>query len=1169
VSDPATVAVLDFEATGPEPANDYAFGMADLFNLELQRHGVATLERREIRYVISEQQLMASGLVEPTDVIRRALPWVTYLVKGQVSRSENGQFTMAVSLVEARTAHEICSVTAAGEYPKEMAAAVSRLAEQVVSKLAVRGTAPKHAGPEGFATMPETALLYYKGIEHCLAGRPEYGVQYFRAAVQGDSSFVLARVWTMRAYGMLGLPAHEAVAREELLRSPHGAAILAKIRRAAGDKGDRFVVAVAASNCFTPQCQSLLDLFKEGIRAGGRIEVFSPDWINPLAAEADLRLTELFEHRDELTEAQWAWTDAVALFAVGNEPAPAKGTVKIAVLEPLSGQAKLSLSIPAEPLSVLSAVKQVCDSLLSSSQRQRATLSTKHTVEQPSEVTSEALMRMDQIAEWLCLSAGQQPDRDALISLAQHYGHEDWRYAVATWDRLQTAIQTNEADAATWLSTALWGKRWARYCAWPPVAQFTWEEDFAPLLERYPDTLAATMIRYAIAHDLLDAGRHEEAAKILLPLARRPPDGFPHELLPSLYYFAALEALQTGKKAEADEILTKAESIAVKADPYFPAYGYLGLVHKPTGIGWNYFGTIQRRSGDYWIDLHGDIKELRSRLSGQAPTEFPNPAELLSEAYRAEDGARAVQLRIQFLEAVILEKNRDPAAYQRITADQRLLDARVALEWVLKRAQTDEERQRIVRLAEQLADGLSLARQVILQQVVGNRSKAAALIEQEIAQARTPTEAVLLRGELLKNNGGPAAQARYLHSEFVKALSTTGGQSLDILSIGCTAGTALREAHLYADACELYRKLYDLPKLGSELKYSIAYDWADGEVARGDSLQAAELLREIVKQAQGQRWFIHDRPDGGHDQLYDRALERLKQIRLEKDEPLPQLGTTPLASEIDPQAEEAFETMLQSFSGRLKLDHGDPAIQEFIRKYGDKATPVALAGLQHGKYPWEDTISVIVLNQTATSQYAKEIVAAFVDHAELASLAFRLDYKDAATVLRRKVLPVAETNFIHPDLIEAIVKNHVRELYDIVLAYVVRGGTNWHTIIPLLDRELAGQFTEDQEQEFRVAIANYIVRHLEIQNHDELEYISQIGLKHGVPEGITGLLHSDRLSPSQMTAIFRRYMDLPSDEFAAMQLVGTNVGNWRWDAAAGKFVIGARGNAAVNDAAKD
>ena len=135
-------------------------------------------------------------------------------------------------------------------------------------------------------------------------------------------------------------------------------------------------------------------------------------------------------------------------------------------------------------------------------------------------------------------------------------------------------------------------------------------------------------------------------------------------------------------------------------------------------------------------------------------------------------------------------------------------------------------------------------------------------------------------------------------------------------------------------------------------------------------------------------------------------------------------------------------------------------------------------------------------------------------------------------------------------------------MYDIVLAYVVRGGTNCHTIIPLLDQELAGEFSEDEEREFRVAIANYILHQLEVRRQDELMKISMIALKHGVSEGIDGLLHCGGMSPTQMAEIFRRYMDLPSDGTAAVQFVRTNVGRWQWDAAAGKFVVGTKEKAA-------
>ena len=79
------VAVADFESTGTtDETKDCAFGLADVLAVELQQRGVVLFERQQIRVVLGERRITASGLMRWQKNHSAEIPDLAYLVAGNL-----------------------------------------------------------------------------------------------------------------------------------------------------------------------------------------------------------------------------------------------------------------------------------------------------------------------------------------------------------------------------------------------------------------------------------------------------------------------------------------------------------------------------------------------------------------------------------------------------------------------------------------------------------------------------------------------------------------------------------------------------------------------------------------------------------------------------------------------------------------------------------------------------------------------------------------------------------------------------------------------------------------------------------------------------------------------------------------------------------------------------
>jgi hypothetical protein len=87
------VAVADFEMTAPRAGGgDWAYGLADVLAIELQQRGVMLFERQQIRVVLGERRITASGLMKLRGNASLEIPDLQFLVTGSISQIANGQF---------------------------------------------------------------------------------------------------------------------------------------------------------------------------------------------------------------------------------------------------------------------------------------------------------------------------------------------------------------------------------------------------------------------------------------------------------------------------------------------------------------------------------------------------------------------------------------------------------------------------------------------------------------------------------------------------------------------------------------------------------------------------------------------------------------------------------------------------------------------------------------------------------------------------------------------------------------------------------------------------------------------------------------------------------------------------------------------------------------------
>ena len=565
---PPRIAVLDFTMAEGKAGEDWAIGAAELVEVELMQRGVEVLERRQIRLILGERQLLHGGLIARDTLAAEGLPYANSHVTGTITKTGDKSFRLTARLESVQHGVEQRSFTAEGRFPDDWAKILSTAAERLTVDLPVGGASQVMPGA---GKVPEAVPSFYQGLACFASGRIEEAWICFHRAYMADDTFLLARAWEMRALDTCGLPEYAAVLRDNLIERQGGALVAAMAAgsrlKAIGqpvwtmqaDSGVPPVLALALQDCLHKQ---------------GSVQFFRPERLTALAREADLQVSG--EMAAQGMPGPAAWMSAEALLKLRCS-ATMTGRVDVLVQDIASGQLLAAQEVVLAELGDGNHVTALANDLLAS---------LKRTAPAPSEPSVRSPSSMPDVqppANNLARALWQYRRTPDDLAAAWDWAHAlrdcgDWnwitgRNCLIAINHLQQLLDTEagrqQPDAALWLNATLF----ARYttealakCVYgqrvEPTAPLA--EVYGPLLARYPVSPAASVARYAIAQDLILQAKHAEAVALLEQVRKAMTEGasanpepgvpsFPRKFLPHTLYFLASEQAATGNLTAAIE----------------------------------------------------------------------------------------------------------------------------------------------------------------------------------------------------------------------------------------------------------------------------------------------------------------------------------------------------------------------------------------------------------------------------------------------------------------------------------------------------------------------------------------------------------------------------------------------------------------------------------------
>ncbi len=749
---PPTLAVLDFRMEGDSQTPDnWAVGLADFMELGLQEAGAPILSRMSIPLVLQERRLHAGGLVREEDRIQDRLPWVRYLVGGSVALKEGAACTLHVSLVDAQSAVVVQSWDVTFETRSELIERVQALAPQVLEAAFKTGVVarPERRAFPGFTKIPESAYLFYRGLDHLLRERPGYAAEYFRLAANSDPQFLLALLWETRAYEALGLRDHAELVRKELMAQQAAQGVEVLTSRTDERERDKVVSALFVNRA-TDFDTALADRLRGCLRETDRVSLFAPEWINDLAAENDLKLSGEFSLSHGLDDRIWLQSDYIVVFQA--ERTPEGVSIRMNVVDVMTGASCGECRVPAAKLD------DVCSSFRSA-MRHEAKAGSQPAAHAAATNAPPALrftghFSTGEFSAALERYAAAPTDRRRLLHVYWVFPRErsaDWAHSVLLMQTLAGLVDPAEKDAAYWVGFALmqihkieWQQAKLAGSNTVSVA-----ERFAGFLKRYPDSLPAQVARYTIACEQAEAGDHAGAADAFAKLAEWAPaalkkeevfqpvdvepfdfinlDIYHYPCLPPnlgngprfaahIFFRAAAENLAAGRTKEAGSYLEQLKQIE-KGDwengfvRVMTAHQYFGILlglwsenpqESPPRLGWTIsepgpvMGSYMMYNGQQYKNLADAEHLVDSKLENPAG---PSLTELEQRALDMGTPANdAIDCGYQYLERLHADLEQGKGAGHTVDPALRILDKLFLL------ASSDAERDKVREWGRAMAD---------------------------------------------------------------------------------------------------------------------------------------------------------------------------------------------------------------------------------------------------------------------------------------------------------------------------------------------------------------------------------------------------------------------------------------------------------------------------------
>lgn len=1095
------VAVVDFEmADSTAPGQEAAFGLADVLAAELHQRGVELFERQQIRVVLGERRITASGLMQLEKNSAFQIPDVQYLITGNIRLLTNQQFHIETALVDAHTGRNVVSFDREGSYPGNLPSALETLADQLANRLNLPSlTTTPEAAPRGRSNRtPEANLLFYKGIAYCLAGQPEMGVTWFIDAQVVAPNYLPARVWTMRAFEMLGLSEFATVARAKVWESLGGPAILNRLDSSPFLNQKLITVIVLTDPRLETADQGFQTALKNALAQSTNFFIADPSNIRALAAEMDLQLTENGERDLELASVLWSVVDALVL--VTSDPSDAH-FLSVELRDTLSGECWFRERVRRDFVQLEKLARKLTDQI-STRHLQKATETAGHSsgrgrAQKPA-VSSNTDRR--EFASLLRYVAENPGDRPALQQLAMfscwlnatvggRYGLYDERYEYAISDRIVAATKPDDPEAARWLSIALWHRRYHEDTPAPII------EAAATLFERYPNSPEAQYARSVLALEYIDQQKYAEAAPIFLKLDEELPQLAKRVKIgpgywANFYFFTAAALYQIGDipcakqfLAQADDVLRLHSDLVIRSGVKIG-----GLCDSVLGVWVNHFPACHPLFGPE-RNLRQAVAEWQQRLSSAGTNVEPAKVtleqleQLLAEA-RQTAGADAETKLFQFLRQLGEHQRLHPELYHgKITAFDprqpwrqiRLWNATAAGNYtllgkliletpgVLKQFVLDcsssNKLYEVQLLTRELSNPLDAPIAADFLEAVGEYELA--LQKNEFAQknptpfpdslsdpAVDPTfrrnyEFEQLRRQkirLLQMLGKYLEAAAYARAQIPRGTNRPPADvCMDAADAYMAAGRPDEASHLFGELVRMTGDGENMDEYGATLRLC----WADYEVAGGNLFEASEILRVVARQSEGKHWGVYLQT--GYCEAYDAAVSRLAKLRAHAQaatnstdwENVRQKPAAPPATEERnlTELERELNALLRGTNlGGGRRSYGGSSVSAFIEKYGHDAVPALLDAAVRDDESAQWIASFRILDRVATAEDAPAVLEAFKRSPHLAQTAFRLDRSNAIVILRERFGIYAKGGDVSPELRQVIAQYGLLDQYPLLMA---------------------------------------------------------------------------------------------------------------------------------------
>ncbi|MBA4366682.1 MAG: hypothetical protein C0403_03490 [Desulfobacterium sp.] len=1172
---PDSVGVLDFEmANENEKVDNWAIGLADFLSLRLQESGIQIYERQFLQYIFAEHRLSEAGLLKPVDVFKHKLPWVNYLIKGSIQKQNEKEFHLEVSLISAKTGIETAGFMEQGKYPDDINEKINLVADKIADKISTKSKDTVAAvSPFGFSKTPEVVLMYYKGIAHCMKGRPEYGAAYFMEVLKIDPDFIAAHACLLKSFEMLGIEEYIEITDRSINKRKEIAQPIINIKKIP-------TVLLYADHPDDGTAMQFYKNMRDALSKNADIRVLSPKYFQDLVAESDLSLSGVFDGSSPLSTMEWLHADTVIdLNFVYNDQKLI--IVKINLWDIRTQKIADRIELPISDKSCCSNLDAIVRKILSAIVNAAHSPKDRHskTVYDPERYqplsnydSGGGIFIIDDFARYLYLSLSGDISvrRDATLLLTNYRWGEEFR--VATYKRLLKDIDKKERNAADLFSTALWAIYDYQY-----GESFCFPRDrkegrkyksiadhFKILLDAYPDSVASIVLKYPIAYEYLVNGDIHKAADVFSSLAGNIDADTPfiknsrqhgEYFLCSTYFFAAYTAYKTNRHDMAKQYIEKAKALSDKIYIYhldcYCSYGYGGR-YKAEHLGLGGGRIIECSTSKFCSnDIKTDIINLYRLLVKQTET-LKDEITLISGKILSARGNQRILLYRSYIENFV-EYYKDNAIEMELESYQFFCEK---VNELIAVSENEQQANQIRSIVTPLISHLSYDQLIDLYLYMGQYEKA-----EELARK----ENIDIDDKILPIVSSPEDYGTYLYNKFMEDYKMGHVNRSD----GLTIAHRCSETQQFDHAYEIYRILLEEELFDEYWKIQYKFHIARVEMLRGNLYKSSEIFREIARQNEGKNLYV-DNLEGSAN-VHEQSLNYLKVLRLFPDSKFSNqwlnnkeiLRGVNLHGDfiiyVDPNRFENTDEMKQNFNMVISLTSLDGTIGEelnpFIKQYQNDTIAWVIDRFNNPVLRNEHQRLIYILKRTHNRDHAQNILDIFKKFPRVVEIAFAYDPATARKIMHDRLPFMSLGNEIPEELASVIEKYRLEEYYELLFWHISKDCFYPLKKIDMFDRLISKDMLSDSYvKSFRNALSCCIRNKLN-QNHSDLNPISRIAVKNGVADGIIGLLYKNTFRPGSDLAYLRKYIDLPTGEEAAEKFLRKNMKAFVWEEKRHQFVI--------------